>query len=327
MMHAALKKTLLRKNSGIPGIPNLRAKCFFWVSLFFVLSIVPAVCGADLTVAVIKSDSVLPFEDVLEGFRAGIKQRNPSVDFVILEADRDRRRINDLATVVRPDLILCLGLKALEQASRVRDTPKIFSLITYENIQPWSKREDISGVSLDLAPAVQFRVIRQAFPGARRVGVLYDPDHNRKLIEEATREAAAAGFTLQTLPVDTMREIPFAFEKLEKNIDLLWALYDQTVYNPEAAKYILMQSLQKKVPVIGFSPHFAKAGAILALYGDYRDMGRQASLQALAVLNGEENVPRLARPGTVKIAINEKVARFLGITFPVPFMKTVGKTY
>jgi len=301
-------------------------KCCLFVSLLF-LTIIPASFAADLTVVVIKSDSILPFEEILKGFGTGIKQRNVSADFVTLDVDRDRQRLNDLAAGIRPNLILCLGLKALEQASRIRGIPKIFSLITYENIQPWSTRDDISGVSLDLAPAVQFRIIRQAFPGGRRVGVLYDPDRNQKTVEEAKKGAAAAGFALQTLPVGAIREIPFAFEKLEKNVDLLWTLYDQTVYNPEATRYILMQSLQKKIPVIGFSPHFAKAGALLALYGDYQDMGQQAALQALAVLNREETINRLARPGTVRITINEKVARFMGVTFPAQFIKIVDQFY
>lgn len=296
-------------------------------AVLLILCGVSAAGAADMTVAVVKGNSVLPYDEVLAGFKAGIKQRNVTVDFVTLEEGNDQKPLDARIALIRPNLILCLDLKALERASQVKNIPKIFSLIAAANIGPWSDRNDIYGISLDIDPATQFRIIRQAFPESKRIGVLYDPNHNRIIVEEAKRAATASGFNLQAFPVGTIKEIPFAFEKLEKNADLLWTLYDQTVYSPESARYILIQSLQRKIPVVGFSPHFAKAGALLALYGDYHDMGQQVALQALALRNGEENVARLSRPRTIRIAVNEKVGRFLGVSFSSSFMKMVHQTF
>jgi ABC-type uncharacterized transport system substrate-binding protein len=109
---------------------------------------------------------------------------------------------------------------------------------------------------------------------------------------------------------------------------VLWTLYDQTVYSPESARYVLMQSLQRRIRVVGFSPHFAKAGAVLALYGDYPDMGQQAAQQALEVLRGGgESMVRMNRPRTVRIAVNEKVERFLGVSFSPSFRKMVHQSF
>jgi ABC-type uncharacterized transport system substrate-binding protein len=280
-----------------------------------------------MTVAVMKGNSLLPYDEVLAGFKAGIKQRNVVANFAIIEED-DNQSLDSRIALIRPNLILCLDLKALERASRIKNTPKIFSLITAANIEQWSDRNDICGVSLDIAPATQFKIMRQAFPESRRIGVLYDPNQNGKTISEAKKAAAASGFLLQAYPVGTIKEIPLAFEKLEGGAaDLLWALYDQTVYGPDSARYILMQSLQKRIPVVGFSPHFAKAGALLALYGDYYDMGKQAALQSLALQNGEGDTTRLNRPRTVKIAVNDKVGKFLGVTFSPSFKKMVHQSF
>jgi putative tryptophan/tyrosine transport system substrate-binding protein len=297
------------------------------LAVILILSGASAAGSADMTVAVVRGNSALPYDEVLAGFTAGIKQRNLTADFVSLDEGNDQKQLYARIALIRPDLILCLDMQALERVSQIDRIPKIFVLITAANLDPWSERRDVYGVSLDIAPAAQFRIIRQAFPGGRRIGVLYDPNHNRIVIEEAKRAAAALGFNLQAFPVGTIKEIPFAFEKLEKNADLLWTLYDQTVYSPESARYVLMQSLQKRIPAIGFSPHFAKAGALLALYGDYHDMGQQAALQALAIRNGEENVARLDRPRIVRIAVNDKVGRFMGITFPPSFLKMVNQTF
>jgi putative tryptophan/tyrosine transport system substrate-binding protein len=314
-----LARTVFKRRGGA-----MRCLC---LSLFLILAGASAAVGADMTVAVVKGNSALPYDEVLAGFTAGIKQRNVTADFVSLDEGSDQRQLYARIALIRPDLILCLDMQALERVSQIGRIPKIFVLITAANLEPWLDRGDIYGVSLDIAPAAQFRVLRQAFPGGRRVGVLYDPNHNRIVIEEAKRAAAAAGFNLQTFPVGAIKELPFAFEKLEKGAELLWTLYDQTVYSPESARYVLMQSLQRKIPVVGFSPHFAKAGALLALYGDYHDMGQQAALQALAIRNREENVVRLDRPRTVKIAVNDKVGRFMGITFTSSFLKMVNQSF
>ena len=300
---------------------------YFLAAVTLIFSGVSSSGGADITVAVIKGNSVLPYEEVLAGFAAGIKQQNVTADFVTVEEGNGHQPLDARVAIIRPNLILCLDLQALERAAQFKNIPKIFSLITAANMEPWSGRNDIYGVFLDIAPATQFRIMRQAFPDSRRIGVLFDPNHNRTIIEEAKRTAATSGFSLQAFPVGTIKEIPFAFERLEKNADLLWTLYDQTVYSHEAARYILMQSLQKRIPVVGFSPHFAKAGALLAIYGDYRDMGQQAALQALAIRNREEIGVRWSRPRTVGIAVNDKVRRFLDITFSPSFLKMVNQSF
>jgi ABC-type uncharacterized transport system substrate-binding protein len=318
----ALNRFPYPSQAGVRPTPLSGVKCLF-LAVVLLLSGVSAAIGADMTVAVIKGNSLLPYEEVLAGFADGIKKQNVTADFVLIEEGKDRQPLEAKIALIRPNLILCLDLPALEKAAQIKNIPKIFSLITAANIEPWSSRTDIYGVSLDIAPATQFRIIRQAFPESKRIGVLYDPSYNRIIIEEAKRRVAASGFDIQTFPVGTIREIPIAFERLEKSADLLWTLYDQTVYSPESARYILMQSLQKRIPAVGFSPHFAKAGALLALYGDYHDMGQQAALQALAIRNGEKDIARLSRPRTVRIAVNDKVGRFLGVTFSPSFLKMV----
>jgi ABC-type uncharacterized transport system substrate-binding protein len=299
------------------------AGCLWTVLLLLLAGTRPALC-ADLTVAVVRGESLLPYEEVLAGFEEGLKQQNLSAVFVTAEPGQEGQDLKTRISLLRPALILCLDLRALERVESIRNVPKIYALITAVNLAPYKERRDIRGVCLDIAPAAQFAILRQAFPEKRRVGVLYDPNHNRTVIEEARRAAGESGFTLQTYEVGAIQEIPQAFERLGKSADLLWTLYDPTVYGPEAARYVLMQSLQRRIPVVGFSPHFAKAGALLALYGDYRDMGRQA---AGLVPQGDPVAATINRPRTVRMAANEKVGRFLGVAFSPAFTKRLHQIF
>jgi ABC-type uncharacterized transport system substrate-binding protein len=99
------------------------------------------------------------------------------------------------------------------------------------------------------------------------------------------------------------------------------------VYGPETAKYILLFSLRKNIPFVGFSPQFAKAGALLAVYGNYRDMGRQAAFIAKKVLHNKDPEYRYIEPRKTGIAVNEKAARALNVSFPDNFLRTADKIY
>jgi putative ABC transport system substrate-binding protein len=319
------------------GLPPRRRKGLFGkflngiqiciLSGLLIASGMTAAFAAEMSVAVIRGDAPLPYEEILAGFQAGLKQQEITAGVVIIPETVGVQRLTAQLASLRPDIIACIGKSSLELASQFKGIPKIVTLITYENLQPWAGRDDIYSVTLDLTPASQFRVIRQAFPDIRRLGILYNPKHNQRTIDEAKRAAATMGFTLLTFPVNTIKEIPAAFEELEKGADLLLTLFDQTLYSPEPAKYLLMQSLRKRIPAVGFSPHFAKAGAPLAVCGDYRDMGEQASGLATEVFKGGNNVVRMTRPRVTRVAVNEKVGKLMGITFTPQFMKTVQQIF
>lgn len=284
------------------------------------------VYASNLTVAVLKSEGNFPVDDLLAGFKLEMKQNNVSVQLITIEIGHDSDNISLQIVRTKPDLILCIGVKALERAALISKIPKFYAMVTSENSKPWSDRPDVFGVTLDIAPLHQFRIMRLAMPTGKRIGVLFDPELNQKIMAEARIAAAASGFLLVEQPISTIREIPLALQKLE-NVDMLWAIYDQTAYTPESTRYVLLQSLRKKIPLVGLSSHFAKAGALLAIYGDYSDMGQQLALQAIALSKGLERLPQMSRPRKVRVAINEKVGRLMDVNFSDQFLKTVDQMY
>ncbi len=301
----------------------------FWVFIIgvLVLSGQALAYASGLTVAMLKSDGHYPIDDILAGFKLEMQESNISFQMIPVEIEQDADTLAGQLIRMKADMILCIGVKALEKAALATKIPKLYVMVTSENAKTWSHRDDIFGVSLDIAPQQQFRIIRQALPAGRRIGVLYDPDYNQKMIEETKKTAAAAGFSLVAHPVSSMRDIPSSLQKMEGNVDMLWAIYDQTAYSSESTRYILLQSLRRKIPMVGLSTHFAKAGALLAIYGDYTDMGRQIALQAMAVTKKGERVPQMSRPRKVRVAVNEKVGRMMEINFSESFLKTIHQIY
>jgi len=295
------------------------------ILIFLIILISSSTYAGEFKVAVVKSDGLLPNDEVIAGFKAELQGQ--SIRLIFVDGVDNRSTLAAKISAILPAAILCIGTKALESVSDIKNIPKIFCLVTLSKAYTLVNRQDVYGVVIDIPPAMHFKIIKNAFPKVKRIGVIYNPEHNQKLIVEAEKSAHAMGFRLIAIQVHSIKEIPSALQKLENRIDLLWSIYDQTVYGPETAKYILLFTLRKNIPFVGFSPQFAKAGALLALYGNYRDMGRQAALIAKKLLNDEEPVYKNIEPRQTRIAINEKVAKALEISFPDNFLRTVDKIY
>jgi putative ABC transport system substrate-binding protein len=105
---------------------------------------------------------------------------------------------------------------------------------------------------------------------------------------------------------------------LRPRIDALWSVADSTVFaSDRSIEFLLRQTLQYKIPFMGLSPAFVKAGALLALSVDYRDIGWQCGEQAALVLHGRTpaSLP-VTTPRRVTLYINTNVARAIGVEIP-----------
>ncbi len=295
------------------------------ILIFLIVLISCSAHAGEYKVAVITSDSPLPYDEVIAGFKAELQGMD--IRLISVEGVGNRSAIAAKISAIRPNAILCIGTKALESVSAIKNIPKVYCLITLSRAYYLADTQGMYGVVIDIPPAMQFKIIKNAFPQVKRIGVMYNPKYSQKLLGEAEKSAHAMGLRVIGAQVHSIKDIPSALQKLENRIDLLWSIYDQTVYGPETAKYILLFTLRKNIPFVGFSPQFAKAGALLAVYGNYRDMGRQAAFIAKKVLHNKEPEYRYIEPRATGIAINEKAARALNVSFPDNFLRTADKIY
>jgi ABC-type uncharacterized transport system substrate-binding protein len=276
-------------------------------------------------VVIVTTEDLLPYDEVIKGFKSEIRDRD--ITIINIKSGQNETDLVSNMLALKPELIICIGTKALEEISKIRGIAKIFSLVNHATALRYEDRMDIAGVCLDIPSADQFKILKKAFPELNRIGAIYDPRQNKKLMQEAERSGSMLNLHLVPSPVNSIKDIPGALYKLENKIDVLWSFCDQTVYTPDTAKYILLFSLRRNIPFVGFSPQFAKAGALIALYGDYGDMGRQAALLVKELSETGTWQIRRVEPRRINVAINEKVARIMRISFSESFLRTVNKIY
>jgi ABC-type uncharacterized transport system substrate-binding protein len=98
-------------------------------------------------------------------------------------------------------------------------------------------------------------------------------------------------------------------------VDFVLCFADPDLYNAVTIKPLVLASLEQRLPLVGFSPAFVRAGAAAGIFPDYADMGRQSAEMALRMLRGEDRAVENEWPRKIRVAINQRVAHLLGVEF------------
>ena len=233
------------------------------------------------------------------------------------------RRIDEL----NPGLILALGqLAARAIVPHVQDRPIVAALVL--KMQEFGQTPNVTGVEMIHPPADHFEMIKRVCSRCRTVGVLFGSDESAAYVERARRVAGQYDLELLSAGIAAPRHLPAALGLLERKADVWWVLPDTIVAAPQMAKAILLRSFRQRIPLIGPSTPWVKAGALCALAWDYAEMGRQAGELAVQILTGT-NVSELAprAPRTVLYTLNLKTARHLKLGIPAAFIEGAAETF
>jgi putative ABC transport system substrate-binding protein len=212
-------------------------------------------------------------------------------------------------------LILALGSAAGDAAlGAPRQVPLVAAMVL--RTEALQKSGNATGVSVEFPVEVQLNWLRRLFPKARRIAVVYSPEENAERVGEARAFAPRAGFRLDALAVKSPQDIPATLEEASRTAEVLWGLTDRVVFSPESAKGLLLFSFRNRMPLVGVSAAWVRAGALCSLDRDYVDIGRQAGEMAVKILAGGSaaDIPPVP-PRRVCYAINLKTAQQLGLEF------------
>jgi putative ABC transport system substrate-binding protein len=169
-----------------------------------------------------------------------------------------------------------------------------------------SKR--LCGIPLSISPETQLRIIAEALPPVKQVGVLYDPSYNRGFIAKASGHAPSFGLKIVPMEVATQKEIPQVLKENWPRLDALLFIPDRTVISESLVQFIIKEALLEGVPAIGYNRFFYESGAALAFIFDYMELGRQTGRMAIRRLSGK---PCPAEEPIFRAWVNEKVLKHL----------------
>lgn len=308
-----------------------RSSCAWWsflllTALSWTLSAPAETTGQEI--AILRSSDLNAYNDAVQGFKATAPGTATYVEF---DLRGDLERGKHLAKKIRDSnfsLVVAVGLKAALAAKlEIVDIP-ILHMMILNPLKHHLFADNMTGILLDIPPDRQFKIIRAFLPNLHRIGSLYDPRNTASKLHEAEPQAALHNFQLQGFSVENEKEIPQQLRLLLSASDALWLMPDSTVLTDDSLRFILESALSKQIPVVGFSPELTRLGALLSLSISYNEVGRETGLLAKRILNKEHLLPLKPIPvERIKLTVNLKTARYLGITIPREVESLIDETY
>lgn len=286
------------------------ASCIFVVMCLF-STVALAYTGVTIVMSS-KTEANLAF---VEQFKAELtSDENNTLSLKVLELPARKR----LVVAENSELVIALGEKALEAASKLSHTTPVLAVYTptlaYEQILEKSRRDasNMSMIMQNQPYARQIHFIQLVLPAAKNIGSLVN-GNSQAYGEQLKMRAEKKGLNLQLKHLnDSTRLLPELKTLLETN-DALLAIPDTAIYKPDTAQPILMTSYQFKKPVLSYSLSYVKAGALAALFSSSRQLAKQAAEIAQQSQIAGNPLPLPQVPKYFSVRVNRQVARLLNI--------------
>lgn len=285
------------------------------LALFLLLAGVSQAQAAGLLV-IASSDAEL-YSRFIEHFTAslsGTLQESGAVAISVVYLDKDSITDDRLAAA---DSIVTIGARAARDiATQVHDKPVLHTIIPesiYRSVAPSPGACTMrSAIFIDQPLARQAALAQLMFPAAESYGILLGPTSGQRLSEiETLRKHSDRKLVIRSTGHEP--KISVAANGLLHEVDLLLAVNDPLVLNRENAKWLLYSAYQSRLPVIGFSQAYVKAGAAGAVYSEPEQMAQQAA-EIIAHLNTvpHDCLPEASFPRYFGVAVNQSVCSSLG---------------
>lgn len=281
------------------------------------------------TVAIIMSANVDSYTEALKGFKRTSRHRIVAEYNMDGDFDRGREILTEIQAKVKPDLVLAIGIWALQLVSdRAIDIPVVYAMVLNPQSIIKDGAKNITGASMNVPVALTTEVLKDLNPKIRRVGAVYNRMHTGYLVKQATAVARQHGIQIVAREVRSSKDAIAALDSLpDEGIDMLWILPDETVLGPAVVEHMLLLSYRKRIPLLGLSERQAQMGALLSLsFASSEDIGRQAGELGNTISAGKavtEISHTTARQ--VRVTVNLKAAQRLGMEIPKSFLEKADK--
>src|SRR5262249_31597988 len=162
--------------------------------------------------------------------------------------------------------------------------------------------------------AKRLSLLKEAVPKLSRVAVLSNPmgpTHHLAVIRDA---AVALRAKPQVFEASSSQEVEKAFVAMVKHrAQAVLLLPDSTFYN--ARDQLGQLALRYRLPMIGWRPDFASAGALMAYGASLTADYRRAGVLVGKILNGAKpsELP-VEEPAKLELIVNLRTAKTLGLT-------------
>ena len=229
----------------------------------------------------------------------------------------------------KPDLLLAVGgdaIKPLFDASKggipivggVSDSP-MRAGIAVSLARPTKNFTGITFLTDEMA-AKRMEFLKEVAPNARRVAVIFNPQHFDDEVTFARRGAELLGIKLTTHPINSAADLDAALLAASaEGAESLFIISSRLtgILAAEIAQY----GQERRLPVIASWREFAASGALLSYGPSWIFEAKRLAGYVQKVLKGAKpaDLP-IEQPVKFELVINLKTAKALGLNLPLPLL-------
>jgi len=265
------------------------------------------------TVVVIASVGIEAHRSAIEGIQAALAS-SPAEVHILDVAQASSSARGGLPVAPASGIIIAVGSEAIRVVEAERPkVPAVYTMILRRRPE-WDVQGRPAPVTIPLEVSLTSLLarLRDLFPGKTRLGIILNAGSGETSGAQFQARAQQLGFTVRIAECAGAAQLLAALASLRNQADFVWCLPDANLYNGATVKPLILASIENRLPLIGFSESFAKAGAAIGIYPDFRDVGVQAGEAARQLLDGQ--MVRVSEgPRRLKVAVNQSVLRLFGL--------------
>jgi putative ABC transport system substrate-binding protein len=283
-----------------------------------VLATAAGVCAQH--VVVLSSSDALPYQQAI----AGIHATGLPVDVLQATGEADASLRAALLRAGRDGVVVTLGASAAAIAAQAAPSVAVVNCMVLGN-DPAKAPAGTTVVPLDIPFDTLLLWLKRLLPDAHNVGVLFDPAQNERRAADAAAALQHAGYTPLLEAVPGPSALPAALKRLTNSADVVQSIADTTVFNAQHSRALLLFSFRNRIPLVGPSDAWVRAGALYAVDWDYADLGRFcAATAARQAAGGRTPAPPPAR---TQVSVNLRSAEQLRIKWDPELLRQVNRVY
>jgi len=210
----------------------------------------------------------------------------------------------------KPDAIVAIATPSAQAVvAATKNVPVVFSAVTdpvaAKLVTSWdASGTNVTGVSDLLALDKQIDLIKRVVPGAKRVGMVYNPgEANSVVVVNQLKELLPKhGMSLVEASAPRSVDVGSAARSLIGKADVIYTNTDNNVVS--AYEALVKVGQEAKLPLVASDTDSVKRGGIAALGINYRDLGEQTGRMVVRILKGE-------KPGDIKPETSTKLELFV----------------
>ena len=262
-------------------------------------------------------------DDAKKGFEDAIKKSGLKVEFDDKNANKDmsaQTMIMQQFKNDKKDLVFAISTPTAQAAMAQIDpaTPIVFSSVSDPTGAGLVGKPNITGTSGVPEIESNLKLIKEAFPNAKKIGVLYNTSEQNSVVQvKMLKELAPKyGFEVVAESSTNANEMVSALAKISKEIDVFYAIQDSTLVT--YFKTLSEKMNEQKIPIIGSNEVFTNLGGLISEGTTDYQIGYRAGEMAVEILkNGKKpsdiKIESVQKP---TISINKANMELLGIKLP-----------